>query len=216
MKKNEILKISEIFFSIQGEGPLIGYPSFFIRLFGCNLNCTWCDTPYAKGNNSYKEVKISEIINFWKKNYSDIPYITITGGEPLLQRSVYTLIAKLLKEKTVIVLETNGSINLSKVPKCVIKVMDLKTPSSGMEKYNLYQNLKYLNKKDVVKFVIKDKKDFEFSIEIVKKFQIFYYTQVFFSPVSPFLEPKILAEWVLDTKLPIRFQVQLHKVLGLK
>ncbi|PMP66152.1 MAG: 7-carboxy-7-deazaguanine synthase QueE [Thermodesulfobacterium geofontis] len=210
------LKISEIFFSLQGEGPLIGYPTLFIRLFGCNLNCSWCDTPYAKGNNPHKEVEISEILSFWEKNFNSLPFITITGGEPLIQNPVYNLMNAFLEKNCIVVLETNGSISLNRVPKEVIKVMDVKTPSSNMDRHNLYENFKFLGKKDAVKFVIKDEKDFEFSLDIIDKFFLTYYTQVFLSPAHPFLDPKNLAEWILKTKKPLRFQIQLHKVVGIK
>lgn len=210
------LKVSEIFFSIQGEGPFIGFPSFFVRLFGCNLNCWWCDTPYAKGNHNYQELKTSDIFSFWEKNFNSIPFITITGGEPLLQESVYELIEEFLKQKCIVILETNGSLSLEKVPREVIKVMDIKTPSSKMEKYNFYENLRFLSLKDAVKFVIKDREDFEFALNMVEKFQISYYTQIIFSPAFPFLEAKTLAHWILETKKPLRLQVQLHKVVGIK
>lgn len=210
------LKISEIFFSLQGEGPLVGCPTLFIRLFGCNLDCSWCDTPYAKGENPYKEIEISEILSFWEKNFNSSPFITITGGEPLIQSPVYNLMDALLEKGCIVVLETNGSISLQRVPKEVIKVMDVKTPSSNMDKYNLYENFKFLNKKDAVKFVIKDKRDFEFSLNTIENFFLTYYTQVFLSPAYPFLDPKILAEWILKTKKPLRFQIQLHKIVGIK
>jgi 7-carboxy-7-deazaguanine synthase len=210
------LKISEIFFSLQGEGPLTGYPTLFIRLFGCNLNCSWCDTPYAKGENPYEEKEIPEIISFWGKNFSSIPFITITGGEPLIQSPVYNLIDAFLNQGCIVALETNGSISLEKVPKEVIKVMDVKTPSSKMDKYNLYENFKFLTKKDAVKFVIKNRRDFNFAINIIEKFYLTYYTQIFLSPAYPFLEPKILADWILKSKKPLRFQIQLHKVVGIK
>lgn len=210
------LKISEIFFSIQGEGPLVGYPTLFIRLFGCNLECSWCDTPYAKGKNPYKEMDTSEIVSFWKKNFSSIPFITVTGGEPLLQGAVYELMDTFLELNCTVVLETNGSISLKRVPKEIIKVMDVKTPSSNMEKFNLYENFRFLTKRDAVKFVIKDKNDFDFALNIVEKFQLLYYTQVFLSPAFPFLEAKTLANWIIETKKPLRFQVQLHKIVGIK
>lgn len=210
------LKISEIFFSLQGEGPLTGYPTFFIRLFGCNLDCSWCDTPYAKGENPYEEKEVSEIVFFWEKNFSSIPFITITGGEPLIQSSVYKLMDTFLNKSCIVVLETNGSISLERVPKKVTKIIDVKTPSSKMEKYNLYENFKFLTRDDAVKFVIKDKDDFEFSLHIIEKFFLTYYTQVFLSPAHPFLDPKTLAEWILKTKKPLRFQIQLHKMIGIK
>jgi len=209
------LKISEIFYSIQGEGPLMGYPTLFIRFFGCNLNCSWCDTLYAKYG-TFKSMNIPEIINLWKKNYPQIPYITLTGGEPLIQKNIYALMEELLLKKAIIVLETNGSISLKNTPKDVIKVMDIKTPSSQMDRFNLYENLKFLNKKDAVKFVIKNRSDFEWALRIIEKFKINYYTQIFFSPVYKILSPQILAHWILETKLPIRLQIQLHKTLKLK
>ena len=212
--KHEVLKVCEVFFSIQGEGPLIGFPTFFIRLFGCNLNCSWCDTNYAKPPNEFKEVSIKEIIKVWQ-NTSQSPYVTITGGEPLIQENVYPLIKKLISLGASVSLETNGSIKLDKVPKEVIKVMDVKTPSSGMDKFNLYENFNYLEKKDAIKFVIKDKEDFNFSIEIVKKYELLYKAQVIFSPVYKELEPGKLARWILETRLPIRMQIQLHKYLNL-
>lgn len=209
------LKISEIFFSIEGEGPFIGFPSFFIRTFGCNLNCSWCDTPYAK-EGSFREMEIKEIITLWENNYSSIPYITLTGGEPLLQNAIYYLIEGFLKKACIIILETNGSISLEKVPKEVVKVMDIKTPSSNMEKYNLYENLKFLDTKDAVKFVIQNRADFEFALNCIEKYQINYYTQVIFSPAFSLLSPKSLAEWILEIKKPIRFQVQIHRIVGIK
>ncbi len=210
------LKISEIFFSLQGEGPLVGWPTIFIRVFGCNLHCKWCDTPYAKGEGMYREIELQEILNFWKKEYSEIFHFTITGGEPLLQEEVYYLMEELLKRKATVCLETNGSISIEKVPKEVVKVVDFKTPSSGMEKFNLYENLKFLNKKDALKFVIQDREDFEWALKKMEELKIGEITQVFFSPVTPVLSPKVLADWILKTKKNIRFQLQLHKILSLK
>lgn len=211
------LKVSELFFSLQGEGPLVGCPTFFIRVFGCNLDCKWCDTPYAKEKeNGYLEIEVSEIINLWEKEYPEIPYITITGGEPLLQKEVYFLIENLLSKKAVICLETNGSLSVEKVPEEVIKIVDFKPPSSGMEKFNFYENLNFLSKKDVLKFVIQDRKDFNWALNKIEEFRIFEITQVFFSPAVPFLTPQTLAQWILETKKPIRFQFQLHKFLNLK
>lgn len=210
------LKISEIFFSLQGEGPLVGYPTFFIRFFGCNLDCSWCDTLYAKKHGTYYELEIQEIIDLWKRNYSEIPYITLTGGEPLLQKGVFPLIESFLKEKAIICLETNGSLSVKEISERVIKVVDFKTPSSGMENFNFYENLNFLDKKDALKFVIKDRNDFEWALKKIEEFELFEITQVFFSPATPFLSPQVLAEWILEVKKPIRFQLQLHKILKLK
>ena len=210
------LKISEIFYSIQGEGPFSGYPTLFIRLFGCNLNCSWCDTPQAKPPFSHKEFAVNDLVKLWKENFCSIPFVTITGGEPLLQKTgVVELAESLLSLGAIVELETNGSLSLEGLPKELVKVVDVKTPSSGMEVFNRLENLKYLNNKDVIKFVIKDEKDFEFSLNLVEKLKIYEKVQVFFSPVHGELSPKILAGWILKSRLPIRLQVQLHKFLGL-
>lgn len=210
------LKISEIFFSIQGEGAFIGYPTLFIRLYGCNLNCQWCDTPYAKEGGNFYEKTCDEIVKFWKENYPDIPYITLTGGEPLLQEKSIDLMKSLLKMGAVVNLETNGSIPLDRVPREVFIVMDVKTPSSGMVNFNNYENFKYLQKKDVIKFVIQDERDFEWSINLIHEFNLWSKVCCLFSPVYGAIPPKDLAKLILKIKKPIRFQVQLHKLLSLK
>ncbi|NPA39978.1 MAG: 4Fe-4S cluster-binding domain-containing protein [Thermodesulfobacteria bacterium] len=210
------LKVCETFFSIQGEGPYAGYPCFFIRLHGCNLNCKWCDTEYSKEPNNYEKLSLKELIEKWKGETSSIKYITITGGEPLIQEGTYELIEAFLKVGCKVILETNGSISLAKVPYSVIKVMDIKTPSSGMSPYNLYENFAYLNEKDAVKFVIMNKKDFEYALKVVSDYELLSKVEVIFSPVWKRLSGKKLAKWILSTKLPIRMQVQLHKVLRLK
>lgn len=210
------LKLSENFFSIQGEGPFSGYPTFFVRLYGCNLKCLWCDTLYAREGDRYYTLNVNEIIEIWEKNYSLSPYITITGGEPLLQTAIYPLIEKFLAKKCIVSIETNGSLSLKDLPSQVVKVVDLKTPSSGMAEYNLYENISFLNSKDVIKFVIQDRKDFEFALKKIKDLDLLSKTQVFFSPVFEKLSPKELAKWILEIKLPIRLQVQLHKLLDLK
>lgn len=210
------LKISETFFSIQGEGPFAGYPTFFIRLFGCNLKCTWCDTLYARESDKYQSITLEEIIKLWENHYSSIPYIAITGGEPLLQPEVYPLIDRFLNKKCIVCIETNGSLSIKRLHPQVIKVMDLKTPSSGMADHNLYENIDFLSPKDVIKFVIQDRKDFEFALDKIKTFDLISKTQVYFSPVFGKLSPKDLANWLLEIKLPIRLQLQLHKILNLK
>ncbi len=210
------LKVSEIFFSLQGEGPLIGVPTYFVRLFGCNLACNWCDTPYAREGNKYEIKEITEIISDWKRNYPFIPYVTITGGEPLLQEETVKLIEAFLSESAIIVLETNGSLRIEKIPDEVIVVMDLKTPSSGMERFNNLENLKFLKEDDALKFVIKDERDFLWSLEMIEKFNLYKKTNCFFSPCEPFMQPETLAKMILKIKKPIRFQIQLHKFLKIK
>lgn len=210
------LKISEIFYSLQGEGPFIGYPTLFIRLYGCNLNCSWCDTPYARRGENYTVKSSSEIIHFWKENFPELPHITITGGEPLIQEESLELMDKLVKKGAIVTLETNGSVSIKEVPSSVYIVMDLKTPSSKMSLYNNYENLNFLQKKDCVKFVIKDEEDFYWSLKIVENYNLLSKTSCLFSPVYGTLSPKKLANLILQTKKPLRFQIQLHKLLEIK
>ncbi|MGC9016960.1 MAG: 7-carboxy-7-deazaguanine synthase QueE [Caldimicrobium sp.] len=210
------LKISEIFFSLQGEGPLIGVPTYFVRLFGCNLSCSWCDTPYAKEGSNYEKKEISEILLEWKRNYAFTPYVTITGGEPLLQEETLELIKAFLLEGAILVLETNGSLSIKNIPEEVIVIMDLKTPSSGMERFNNLENLQFLKKDDALKFVIKDERDFHWSLSVIEEYDLFSKTNCFFSPCEPFMPPEKLAKMILEVKRPIRFQIQLHKFLKIK
>lgn len=210
------LKVSEVFFSIQGEGPWVGFPTFFVRLYGCNLACKWCDTPYAREGQNYRERKTDEMVSIWKKNYPEIPYVTITGGEPLLQEGVFSLMEGFLKKGAKVLLETNGSLSLEKVPEEVLVVMDLKTPSSGMVRYNLYENLSLIKEKDALKFVIKDEADFDWALKTIEKFDLLGRVTCFFSPCAPYMSPCRLAELLLKTKKPLRLQIQLHKILNLK
>ncbi len=210
------LKVSEVFYSIQGEGPWVGFPTFFVRLYGCNLACKWCDTPYAREGQNYKEMQSEEIVRIWKENYPEIPHVTITGGEPLLQEGVFRLMEDFLKKRAKVLLETNGSLSIENVPEEILVVMDLKTPSSGMESYNLYENLSFLKEKDALKFVIKDEADLDWSLKVIEKFNLLRRVTCFFSPCVPYMSPNRLAELLLGTKKPLRLQIQLHKILNLK
>ncbi len=210
------LKLSEIFFSLQGEGPLVGMPSLFFRLYGCNLNCSWCDTPYSREPYPFFEKEIEELVQQWKENFPQIPYVVITGGEPLLQEGAIPFLEALIANGAKPLLETNGSLPIAGLPEGVIVVMDLKPPSSNMVEFNRYENLDFLREKDAVKIVIQDRRDFEWAINLVEQADLLKKTQVFFSPAHPFLSPKELASLILETKLPLRLQVQLHKMLGLK
>ena len=189
----------------------MGLPTFFVRLAGCNLRCNWCDTPYAQ-KPLQKWLSLGEIFKLWEQ-YGRLPYIQLTGGEPLLQEDVYDLIDLFLKEKATVLLETNGSLSLKRVPREVVKIMDLKTPSSGMDRFMDYANLAHLDRKDQVKFVIADRRDYEWAKERVFRYHLTVYTQVLFSPVFGRLDPRELAEWILKDRLLVRFQIQLHKIL---
>ncbi len=207
------LKISEIFKSIQGESSYSGFPFFFIRLTGCNLRCSYCDTQYSYSSGN--ELTIKSIIDKIEK--STIDKVLLTGGEPLLQENIYILIDKLTEIGKKVFIETNGSILTNKLRKEVIKIIDFKTPSSLMNEKNNFDNINFLNEEDEVKFVISDKNDFLWSIDIVNNYNLYKRTKnILFSPVANKLAPKTLANWILDKDLNIRVQIQLHKILDLK
>ncbi|HIC91488.1 MAG TPA: radical SAM protein [Syntrophaceae bacterium] len=203
------LKINEIFYSIQGESTYVGVPCIFIRLSGCNLRCTFCDTTYAYDEG--KMMSVDEVMDKVESYHTRL--VEITGGEPLLQDGVYILIHELIERDYTVLLETNGSITLSKVNGKVIKIMDLKCPSSGMSHKMDFSNIHYINKKDQVKFVIGDRGDYNWAKEIINRYNLLEITQVLMSPVHQTLEPNILARWILDDRLPVRFQIQLHKYI---
>lgn len=203
------MELSEIFYSIQGESTFAGLPCIFIRLAGCNLRCVYCDTKYAYTKEF--ELSVDEILKEIKK-YSPISLVEVTGGEPLLQEDIYLLLDKLIKAKYQVLLETNGSILLNRVPKEVIKIVDIKTPGSKMSHKMNWENINYLNLKDEIKFVITDKKDFNWAIERVKNYNLLQYN-VLFSPAYNMIEPGILAEWIKEGKIPVRMQLQLHKII---
>ncbi|MGC8581954.1 MAG: 7-carboxy-7-deazaguanine synthase QueE [Thermoplasmata archaeon] len=202
------MKVNEIFYSLQGEGILIGKPMVFVRFSGCNLMCTWCDTKYAWEEG--KEMEIDDILSIIRK--FDTEWICLTGGEPLIQKDIYKLINILLNENKKILLETNGSISIENVPteENIIIDMDIKTPSSGMQQYNDFSNLELLGPKDYVKFVIKDRDDYEYAKDIIKKYNI--KCEIVFQPEGN-KNIRELAEWVLNDKLNVRVLIQLHKII---
>ncbi len=205
-----MLKISEIFYSIQGESTFAGLPCIFIRLAGCNLRCNYCDTKYSYETNFEKtsEGIIEEI-----KKYTPIKLVEITGGEPLLQDEVYEICDGLNEEGYKILLETNGSISLKKIPPFVIKIVDVKTPGSGFEDCFFLENLELINKeKDELKFVISDRNDYEWSKEFITKHKFENY-QILFSAVLENLNPRLLAEWIIEDRISVRMQLQLHKFI---
>ena len=204
-----MLKINEIFKSIQGESSYSGLPCIFIRLTGCNLRCGYCDTEYAFYDG--KQMSVDEIMR------AIAPYrihlVEITGGEPLLQEEVYPLMEKLLEKDYKVLLETGGSLSVKKVPGSVVKIMDIKCPGSGEASKNNLDNLACLTSQDEVKFVILDRKDYEWSREFIQRHAVHEKNCVIFSPVYDRLSLKDLAEWVLQDGLPVRLQTQLHKVI---
>jgi len=205
----EKLRITEIFYSLQGESTLSGIPTVFIRLTGCPLRCDYCDTAYAFTGGVKKN--ISEIIN--EVNRYGARHVTVTGGEPLAQSACLPLMTALLDLDYVVSLETSGAIDVSAVDPRVIKVIDLKTPSSGELNKNLYQNINYLSKIDQVKFVIGNHEDYEWSKQIVAKYSLATKCEILFSPVQLTQNPTELADKILADRLPVRFQIQLHKYL---
>jgi 7-carboxy-7-deazaguanine synthase len=206
----DVLRINEIFFSVQGEGSRAGEPCVFIRLTGCGLRCTYCDTEYAfyEGEDRSLENIFDEVRSF------GCHLIELTGGEPLEQEAVYPLMKILCDQGYEVMLETGGHIDISRVDAGVKRIVDLKTPSSGMEKKNLYTNIEYLKKTDEIKFVIGSREDYLWSKEKVELFDLYKKAgTILMSPVSDALPASELAEWILEDKLPVRFQVQLHKII---
>ncbi|MBA2849506.1 radical SAM protein [Thermosulfuriphilus ammonigenes] len=203
------LKVAEVFVSLQGEGTLAGYPCFFVRLSGCNLRCRWCDTAWAWEGG--REVPLKEILERWRA--SGISLVEVTGGEPLLQAGVIELMKGFLKAGATVLLETNGSQSLKGVPQEVIKIVDFKCPSSGMSAYNRYENLRYLRRPDQIKFVIADREDYLFARKKIVELDLVRVAEVLMSPVWRQMDPVDLARWILEDKLPVRFQIQLHKIL---
>ena len=205
----ETLRISEIFYSLQGESSRVGLPTVFIRLTGCPLRCVYCDTSYAFSGGV--KMSFDAILTDVKKYQCRI--VCVTGGEPLAQNECISLLAKLVDLGYCVSLETSGALDVSKVDFRVTKVMDLKTPSSGEMDKNRYENIAYLSAQDEVKFVIAGEEDYHWSKNILKQYDLTSRCDVLFSPVADQQNPTQLAEKILEDKLAVRFQIQLHKFL---
>lgn len=203
------LRLTEIFYSLQGETASSGLPTVFIRLTGCPLRCKYCDTTYAFQGGKWLDI---EAICQTVKSYST-PYVTVTGGEPLAQKACLYLMKELCDEGYIVSLETSGALPLFEVDNRVIKIMDIKTPASGEVEKNLWENLQTLSSKDQIKFVICDYEDYLWSKSLISKHQLNKNCQILFSPSYGQLQPKDLADWILADQLPVRFQIQLHKFL---
>ena len=206
---SDSLRITEIFLSLQGESSTVGLPTVFVRLTGCPLRCAYCDTTYAfkGGENRNIDDIVDEVLSF------GVQHVTVTGGEPLAQKRCINLLRVLCDKGLSVSLETSGAIDVSDVDPRVMKVMDLKTPSSGELTRNLMSNLEYLNAQDEVKFVIGDEADYDWSVEQLKTHAIDERCKVLFSPVQGQFSPTELADRIVADRLPVRFQFQLHKLL---
>lgn len=204
-----MLKINEIYHSIQGESTKAGLPCVFIRLTYCNLRCTYCDTEYAFYEGYDKS--IDEVIDEVKKYNCNL--VEVTGGEPLVQSESIELMKRLCDEGFEVMLETGGSLPISEIDKRVRIILDLKCPSSGMMKKNLYENIEYLKSIDEVKFVIGTREDYGWSKEQIEKYQLDKKCTVLFSVVFGELEPVTLVNWILEDKLNVRYQLQMHKII---
>lgn len=207
------LKLNEIFFSIQGEGTRAGMPCTFVRLHGCGLRCTYCDTPYALDHRTGGEWKSFEEITAEVRRHPT-QFVEFTGGEPLEQPEVHELMRELLDEGYIVAVETGGHIDISTCDPRVIRIMDLKTPSSGMMKRNRMENIPHLNRNDEVKFVCGSREDYEWTREIIRKHDLSTRAgAVLLSPVFGSIEPLALVQWILEDGLDVRFQLQLHKLV---
>jgi 7-carboxy-7-deazaguanine synthase len=207
--KESRLKLTEIFRSLQGEADTVGIPTVFVRLTGCPLRCHYCDTAYAFHGGQWWTLpeilaRVAEL---------EVRHVCVTGGEPLAQAAVHDLLAALCDVGYRVSLETSGAMSLERVDPRVVKVVDIKTPASGEESRNRYDELARLDQKDLLKFVIADRTDYEWSREQLKARALSERCTVLFSPSHQQLKAGDLADWILEDRLPVRFQIQLHKYL---
>jgi 7-carboxy-7-deazaguanine synthase len=209
LRRDTSLKINEIFLSLQGESSRAGLPTVFIRLTGCPLRCHYCDTEYAFYAGEKKSIQ--EIIDEVCK--TEVKHVCVTGGEPLAQKNCAPLLVELCEMGFNVSLETSGAIDIKSVDKRVSRIVDIKTPGSGEVERNLMENFNHLNDRDEVKFVICDQDDYEWSKSILEQYQLQTKSSVLFSPSYQQLDSRQLANWILEDKLEVRFQLQLHKQL---
>jgi 7-carboxy-7-deazaguanine synthase len=203
------LRITEIFYSLQGEARTVGWPTVFVRLTGCPLRCGYCDTTYAfQGGESLELDAILKQVAAYSPRY-----VCVTGGEPLAQKACPELLEKLCDAGYDVSLETSGAMDIASVDPRVSRVMDIKTPASGEQAKNRYENIPLLSNNDQVKFVICDQKDYDWAKKILAEYDLSSRCDVLFSPVHGDIEARELAEWILADNLPVRMQVQLHKYL---
>jgi 7-carboxy-7-deazaguanine synthase len=206
---SERLRLTEIFHSLQGEADTVGLPTVFVRLTGCPLRCHYCDTAYAFHGGAWHSIEetIAQVGTF------GIPAVCVTGGEPLAQPNVHTLLTRLCDAGYRVSIETSGALDARGIDARVVRVIDVKTPGSGESSRHLLDNYHGLRASDVLKFVITSRADYEWSKAQVSEHQLQAHAQVMFSPSFTDVAPKVLAEWMLEDRLSVRFQLQLHKVL---
>jgi 7-carboxy-7-deazaguanine synthase len=209
MSSDNRLKITEIFFSLQGEALTVGIPTTFVRLTGCPLRCQYCDTAYAFSGGEW--MSLDEILQ-QVASYST-QYVTVTGGEPLAQKACQDLLSMLCDAGYRVSLETSGALDVSGVDARVVKVMDIKTPGSKEERRNHLENIEYIRRQDQIKFVICDEQDYQWSMELLRQYRLNERCEVLFSPSYDQLAASELADWILRDAAPVRMQMQLHKLL---
>ena len=205
-----MITINEIFYSVQGESTYAGRPCVFVRLTACDLRCSWCDTPYAfhEGRKRSLDEVLAEVERF------DCSLVEVTGGEPLLQEEVYPLMDALLDRGKTVLLETGGHRSTERVPAPVVTIVDVKCPGSGEAAKMHWENLERLRPHDEVKFVIKDRADYDYAREVIGRYGLAARAAaIHMSPVHDVLHPRTLSEWVLADALPVRVQLQLHKYI---
>lgn len=206
----DTLRITEIFYSLQGESDTVGWPTVFIRLTGCPLRCQYCDTEYAfTGGNRYSPESVIEQV----QQYPTLKHICVTGGEPLTQPAIYGLMHQLCDLGYNVSLETSGAVDISRVDARVSRVLDIKTPDSAEADKNLWSNIELLTALDQVKFVICSRADYDWAKQVVEQYQLLGRCAVLFSPSFAQIRPRDLADWIVIDQLPVRFQLQLHKIL---
>ena len=205
-----MVTINEIFYSVQGESTYAGRPCVFVRLTACDLRCSWCDTPYAFHEGRKRDIDdvLSEVERY------DCSLVEVTGGEPLLQEGVYPLMNELLTRGKTVLLETGGHRSTARVPEPVVTILDIKCPASGEADRMDWENLSRLRPRDEVKFVINDRADYEYARDIIARHGISERAAaIHMSPVHGVMDPKMLSEWVLADRLPVRVQLQIHKYI---
>ena len=205
-----LLTVNEIFYSVQGESTYAGRPCVFVRLTACDLRCSWCDTPYAfyEGSKHSLEQVLEQVDRF------ACPLVEVTGGEPLLQEDVYSLMQRLLDRGQTVLLETGGHRSTARVPGGVVTILDVKCPGSGESGKNDWSNLDRIRPHDEVKFVVKDQLDYEYARDVITRHDLARRANaIHVSPVHGVVNPRTLSEWVLQDNLPVRVQLQLHKYI---